>query len=48
MPEEKDVKQMVSEMHKALIGDEYRKEGIIDKVDNHEKKLKKHDNYIVA
>lgn len=46
MNNEKDIQTMVSEIHKALIGDEYRKEGIVHKVDNHEKRLDKHDYFI--
>ena len=48
MDEDKDIKQMVSEMHKALIGDEYRKEGIIHKIDNHEKRLGRIEKYVVG
>lgn len=43
---DKDLSQMVSEIHKALVGDEYRKDGLINKVESHEKKLNRHDIYI--
>lgn len=46
MKESKDLETMVTEIHKALIGDEYRKEGIVHKVEKHESKLRKHDYFV--
>lgn len=46
MDEHKDLRSMVEEIHKALVGDVYREEGLIKKVDRHDKRLKSHDNYI--
>jgi len=42
---DEDIKKMVSEMHKALIGDEYRKEGIVHKLDNHETRISRLEKY---
>lgn len=44
----KELSQQISEIHKALIGDEYRPEGLVKCVDRHDKTLKKHDRYIWA
>lgn len=44
--EEKDLKTMVHEIHKALVGDEYGSEGLVNTVKRHDKKLGKIDRYI--
>lgn len=46
--EEEDIKQMVKEMHRALIGDEYRKEGIIHKIERHEKRISRMEKYVIG
>ena len=46
MDGDKNLETMVSEIHKALIGDEYRKEGIVHKVDKHDKKLNKLEYFV--
>ena len=46
MEDYNELKEMVSEIHKALIGDQYREEGLIKKVDRHDKKIVKHEAYI--
>lgn len=43
---EEELKQMVKDMHRALCGDEYNKEGIVHKVTKHEARLDKHDRII--
>ena len=48
MDAEKEIREMVSEIHKALVGDQYREEGLIKKVDRHDKKISRHDSYIWA
>ena len=40
-----DLKQKVDEIHKALVGDQYREESYLKKVDRHDKKLVQHDSY---
>jgi hypothetical protein len=48
MIDDKELKEMVAEIHKALVGDQYREEGLIKKVDRHDKKLIRHDSFIWA
>lgn len=43
-----ELKQMVFDIHRALIGDKYRKDGIIHKVEDHEKRISRIERYVVA
>jgi hypothetical protein len=43
--EDMSIEQKVNEIHSALCGNAYQKEGMIDKVERHDKTIRKHDLY---
>lgn len=45
---EKKLEQLVDEIHKALIGDEYREEGLIQTVSKQGKRIDRIEKYIYA